>query len=623
MRFLKQDKAYIAEHMISVFHLKKYRAYYFSTLLENAIFRKDPKLFYLMQYSLHFQNNPDYSRKVMYFAIDMSRYLLTQEQYKDMHDEFMSFIYQLFDAIFIQRCVYAQKIEQRNNTVQNILQHLSTRFNETLETQQLMIANISHEMRTSLNAILGYMTLLDEKNLLEGEDKTFLFKAINAGTTLRTLVSDILDLTKINAGQMEIKEEYFWIDEMVIKAIDSLSIELHKKASVDFQTEIGFFPMQVNGDYQHILEILTNLLSNAIKYTEKGTIHLSAKEEATDENNLSLHIQIKDSGIGMSPAQLKEIFNPFSRFETQKAGGVGLGMHIASKLAQQLNASLTVESTLGEGSTFDFIIPLKKNMSTHLELHGQTICFFCDQSTSYTFSQRIKFLKDLSADVISYQEENTFIEYLIQNKENIPDIVSITTDKDNYKKYDALINYLKTLPQYQESYFIAEMTSGELSLRHFDRIYDHFATLNTFTKKVHHTRFEKNMHTKSSAKIRILVVDDLETNLEIFHRFVSKRYPDFSIDLAAGGYEAIGMYKANAYTMIFLDLKMPGLSGFEVLKKLQDIRTPPPVFALTADVYKNIHEQIQDAGFAKLVEKPLQLGILFDTIEGVINAQNT
>lgn len=623
MQLHKTDKQKIIKDVASRFDMEPAKAQSLVDNMEKALFGENNDFFYNLKYAIHFRNDTDFSMKVLKCALHTFSFLICKEEYASVKKELEAFFYLFFETIFIQRCRYARKIEKRGDTVHKVLQHMSNQLNKTLDTQQLMIANISHEMRTSLNAISGYLSLVKEKNILIGEDKNFLDKASSASSTLNALVHDILDVTKINSGQMEIKEEFFWLDEMILKCIDSIAIELKKK-DILFKTEVDLFPKKVFGDRQHIMEIITNLLNNAIKYTDSGFVYLKVKKDQGLDDSIEILFQVEDSGIGMTQEQTENMFNPYSRFKIERQG-VGLGLHIASKLAQKLDGSLTAKSKFEEGSTFDFIVKLKEKPDNQIKTDEKTICFFNDTKETYGFKQKLHFLKEHGIEIITFGKEQKFINYLLTLNEKAPDMISIVSDREGYLKYNALINYLRTLKIFETTSFIAEETGANISLDYFDIIYDRFAPISTYIEslKVLDTQ-ENKVKTNVGGKqdIHILAVDDIETNLEVLKMFIAKRYPHATIDLATGGYEAVGMYKTQTYDIIFIDLKMPGLNGFEVLEKLNAMHHLPPVYALTADIYKTTYDKVEQAGFMGLLEKPLQLDLLFETIEKVIHEKN-
>jgi len=614
MQLLKTDKEILSKNIVSRFDIEHEKAQSIVDSMEKALRGENKDFFYNLKYTIHFYNSTAFSMKVLHCAVETFTFLLCKEAYASAEKEIQAFYYLFFETLFIQRCRYARKIEKRSDTVQRILHHMSEQLNFTLDTQQLMIANISHEMHTSLNAICGYLSLVEEKNILPAEDQNFLHKANSATSTLRALVSDILDITKINSGQMEIKKEFFWLDEMILKCIDSVSMELSKK-DIIFKTKIDFFPTKIFGDRQHIMEIVMNLLSNAVKYTDSGFIQLKVEKHQALDDEMEILFQVEDSGIGITEEQQETMFDPYSRFKTERQG-VGLGLHIASKLAEKLSGSLTVRSKFGKGSTFDFIIKVKEKPDSPINLDKKTICFFNNTKKSYSFEQKIHFLKEYGAKILTFEDEKKFINYLLTLKEKAPDMISITTDHEGYSKYDALINYLKTLKVFQATSFIAEESGTNVSLAHFDHIYDHFAPVSAYVNSL--KVIDKKEDQEKKDKIHILAVDDIETNLEVLKLFILKKYPHAVVDLAAGGYEALGMYKTQTYDIILLDLKMPGLNGFDVLKKLKVIRDLPPTYALTADIYKTTYEKTMQEGFTGLLEKPLQPDILFEAIEKAI-----
>ena len=618
MQLLETDKQKIIKNIISQFSMETSKAQTLVDNMEKALLEENKDFFYNLKYAIHFHNDTSFSMKVLKCAVETFTLLITTEEYALVRKELEAFYYLFFEIVFIQRCRYAKKIEKRGDTVQKVLQHISGQLNQTLDMQQLMIANISHEMRTALNAISGYISLIDKKDILTDEDKNYLYKANNATLTLKALVSDVLDVSKINSGQMEIKEESFWLDEMILKCIDSITLGLNKK-NITFKTEVDFFPKKLMGDRQHIMEIVTNLLSNAIKYTDSGFVYLKVKKEQESDDVIKILFQVEDSGIGMTQEQTEKIFEPYSRFETQKPG-IGLGLHIASKLVNQLGGDLSVKSRLEEGSTFDFMIKVKQDPDSSVCMDNRVLCFFNNTKETEVFEQKFYFLKQFGAKVKHFNDELKFTNYLLNLKDEIPDIISIITYHEEYAKYDALINYLKNSKQFQKTHFIAEGTETRLPLTHFDQIHERFTPISTYIhsfKLLDKHQYKIDISIKK--EISILAVDDIETNLEVLKLFIENRYPHVVLDLAMGGYEAIGMYKTQTYDIILMDLKMPGLSGFEVLEKLKAIKIIPPVYALTADVYKDTYDKVMHAGFAGLLEKPLQLDLLFEAIEKAVD----
>ncbi|HAT14249.1 MAG TPA: histidine kinase, partial [Microcoleaceae bacterium UBA11344] len=226
------------------------------------------------------------------------------------------------------------------------------------------LANMSHELRTPLNAIIGYSEILQEDALDLGEDDFVidLAKIHKAGNHLLGLINDILDLSKIEAGQTELDLETFDLSEViqeVATTVKPLFLRNSNRLNVEYPERIGDF----HSDRMKLIQILFNLLSNAAKFTQQGTITFSVERITNDENSYDsdwLIFNCADTGIGMTAEQVQKLFQPFTQADastTRKYGGTGLGLAIAQKYSQMLGGEITVKSELGKGSTFTVILP--------------------------------------------------------------------------------------------------------------------------------------------------------------------------------------------------------------------------------------------------------------------------
>ncbi|MGB7708071.1 MAG: CHASE4 domain-containing protein [Microcoleus sp.] len=226
------------------------------------------------------------------------------------------------------------------------------------------LANMSHELRTPLNAIIGYSEILQEDALDLGEDDFVidLEKIHKAGNHLLGLINDILDLSKIEAGQTELDLETFDLSEViqeVATTVKPLFLRNSNRLNVEYPDRIGDF----HSDRVKLTQILFNLLSNAAKFTQQGTITFSVERITNDENSYDsdwLIFNCADTGIGMTAEQVQKLFQPFTQADastTRKYGGTGLGLAIAQKYSQMLGGEITVKSELGKGSTFTVILP--------------------------------------------------------------------------------------------------------------------------------------------------------------------------------------------------------------------------------------------------------------------------
>jgi signal transduction histidine kinase len=233
--------------------------------------------------------------------------------------------------------------------------------NQQLETasrhKSQFLANMSHELRTPLNAIIGFTRLVLRKT--EGQiaplQKENLQKVLVSSEHLLNLINGVLDLSKVEAGRMEVFAETFKLDEVVRIAVSTVEPML-KDGRVRLVTEIAPEMPQLHTDRDKLKQSLLNLLSNAAKFTEKGQIKVSAWPE-----NGSLKLVVSDTGIGMTPEALKVIFDEFRQADmstTRKYGGTGLGLALVKKFVELMGGAIAAESEAGKGSKFTVTLPI-------------------------------------------------------------------------------------------------------------------------------------------------------------------------------------------------------------------------------------------------------------------------
>ncbi len=232
---------------------------------------------------------------------------------------------------------------------------------EANKAKSAFLANMSHELRTPLNAIIGYSELLEEEfeDNDEQEYVTDVQKIKNAGKHLLSLINDVLDLSKIEAGRMDLYLETFDIGKMVKEIVTTVTPLIEKNTNalvVNMEPEIGV----MYADQTKVRQILMNLLSNASKFTKQGTITLDVSRQSLDYP--AVVYSVTDSGIGMTPEQLGRLFQDFAQADastTRNYGGTGLGLSISRRFSRMMGGDITVDSTPGQGSTFTVTLPAK------------------------------------------------------------------------------------------------------------------------------------------------------------------------------------------------------------------------------------------------------------------------
>jgi signal transduction histidine kinase/CheY-like chemotaxis protein/HPt (histidine-containing phosphotransfer) domain-containing protein len=228
-------------------------------------------------------------------------------------------------------------------------------------SKSLFLANMSHEIRTPLNAVIGFSQLA-LKTSLTPKQRDYITKIGSEGGALLSIINDILDFSKIEAGKMDLELIPFRLDDL----LDDLTALLAPRAQskgLELQVHIApEVPLGLLGDPLRLRQVLLNLLTNAIKFTEHGQVLLSVSHSAVEDDWLELHIAVEDTGIGLSEAQRARLFTSFTQADsstTRKYGGTGLGLVISQRIAQLMQGAITVQSSLGEGSTFTCHVRLR------------------------------------------------------------------------------------------------------------------------------------------------------------------------------------------------------------------------------------------------------------------------
>ena len=251
------------------------------------------------------------------------------------------------------------RLLQQENIVAAV-EEQNQKLSDINKAKSVFISNMSHEIRTPINAVLG----MDEMILRSTDDKqiqSYAYDIKNAGKMLLSIINDILDYSKIEAGKMEIIPVEYHLGYMLDDINSMISVKAKEK-DLEYITDISpNLPSIVYGDELRIKQIMINILTNAVKYTPTGSVTFSIREKESSDEQVALEVSVTDTGIGMKPEDLGKLFTDFQRLEEKRnrnIEGTGLGMSIVVRLLEQMNSKLEVQSVYGEGSTFSFVLAL-------------------------------------------------------------------------------------------------------------------------------------------------------------------------------------------------------------------------------------------------------------------------
>ncbi len=274
-----------------------------------------------------------------------SRTLKTKDEVQVLHESLATTVDEVID--YIERLQEEQKLREDLRVAQ-----------KASEAKSNFLSNVSHEIRTPINAVLG----MDEMILRESKDPTIRKYANDimvSGRTLVSLINDLLDFSRIEAGKLEIIPVEYEMSSALNDLVNMISIKAEEK-NLKFEIDVDeTIPHLLIGDEIRVKQCILNILNNAVKYTQKGFVKLSVSYDKKDDKHILLNISVTDTGIGIKKEDLASLFTPFERIEENKnrtIEGTGLGMSIVKNLLDMMDSSLSVESTYGEGSTFSFSV---------------------------------------------------------------------------------------------------------------------------------------------------------------------------------------------------------------------------------------------------------------------------
>ncbi|MBA3869648.1 MAG: response regulator [Anaerolineae bacterium] len=501
----------------------------------------------------------------------------------------------------------------------NIASELMVARDQALETNRAkstFLANMSHELRTPLNAIIGYSELIEEEMADVGNDEFIpdLKKIQTAAAHLLTLINDILDLSKIEAGKMELFMESVNVNTMVSE-VTSTILPLVEKNGNRLEVKCPEWIGAMQTDLTKTRQILFNLLSNASKFTLKGLIKLEVDRKVENGEEV-ISFTITDSGIGMSSEQLIKLFKDFSQADsstTRKFGGTGLGLSISRRFAQMLDGDITVTSQISVGSSFTLKLPVNRDQITSVEqpvapnirtkrtgktqpmvAFAGTLLVIDDDPSARELINRFMLKEGYTVYTADDGEMG-----LKMARELRPDVITLDVMMPRMDGWSVL-NALKSDPQ------LASIPVVMLTMVSDQNMGYALGAADYVTKPIDRDRLVKILkrYECSLPGCDILVVDDEPQIREIIERTMQKE--GWNVSQAQDGIEALEIVNTKPPQLILLDLMMPRMDGFEFLSELRKLpvgRDIPVVVITAMDLSSSDHQRLNGS-----VEQILQKG---------------
>ncbi|MEC4890659.1 MAG: response regulator [Nitrospira sp.] len=505
------------------------------------------------------------------------------------------------------------------------------------------LATMSHEIRTPMNAIIGMAELLADTPLTEGQ-ADYVRRFSRAAHALLDLINNILDLSKIEAGHIELETIPFDLGDLIESTAELMAVRAHAKG-LELVAHIDpAVPDLVLGDPTRVRQIVANLLNNALKFTEQGRIVVQVEPDRSRNLPDVIHLTVADTGIGIPDDKCQVIFEDFTQVDsstTRKYGGTGLGLSISARLAEMMDGQIWVNSAAGQGSTFHVLLRLPPSTNgiapekpRAAGLAGRRILMVDDNDTTRLIVREL--VTRAGGEIVEAENGPAALARLQQlhTDTHALDLLVLDSQMPGMDGYE-LARQIQASSDWTPVPILMLTSDPRKPGTTEATAYPHA------TKPIRRTILLDQMRALVNAptvalpmppsdpapapapdplpagRVRILLVEDLEDNREVIALFLKHR--PIALDMAENGVDAVNKFKAGQYDLVLMDIQMPVMDGYAATAAIraweqEHQRTPTPIIALTANAFQDDIEKSLAAGCSAHLTKPIKKTVLLEAI---------